>query len=343
MATIADVARQASVSTTTVSHVLSGKRMVSTGTQRRVLQVISELGYVPSRAGQALAKRQSYTLAILMPNPLQLCLVNLAYTELIVMIMEAISLSGYGVVVFGESPGAISDELQAAIKGRSIDGILWIDPPAEDEALGQHLLACNLPLIAAGKPFIADVIPHVYNDRHQIARLILSHLLAAGHRHLALLTGSPGLMVTRDSVEAFQAEIRNLFPEATLEVVSMDNPTISDGRLATERLLHSRGGVSAVIGKNESLAIGALQATLAHGVAVPDQLAIVSVGNASLLSQFSPSITAVDSNVREIASTVVQMALALVNGDELASPCAIIPSTLVVRDSTAPIVTKFGM
>src|ERR1700682_4467300 len=66
--TIRDVARAANVSISTVSHVLSGKRPTSGQTQRRVQDVIEQLGYRPHRVAQSLVWRRPFALGLIIPD-----------------------------------------------------------------------------------------------------------------------------------------------------------------------------------------------------------------------------------------------------------------------------------
>ena len=130
MATVADVARHASVTIGTVSNVLSGKRRVSEGTRARVLAAIDELGYRPNLLARGLAQRRTFTLGLLIP-----ALLNPIYTELADQIERMASGNGYHILLACCPPGTPIEEERARIEsiiGRMVDGLLTATLHAEN-------------------------------------------------------------------------------------------------------------------------------------------------------------------------------------------------------------------
>jgi DNA-binding LacI/PurR family transcriptional regulator len=336
MATIFDVARRAGVSITTVSHVFSGKRTIAAGTRERVLRAARELDYAPNRTGQALAMRRAFTVAILLPNPLDLCLINPAFSELVLTITEACSLVGYGVLVFGVDAGTVSGDLRAALKQRQVDGVIWIDPPAEEDDVVRFFEVGAVPVVVGGTPVHADRTVHVRNDRHQVASLALRHLRDLGHRHVGLVIGPRHLMVVRDYVAAFRDVAAKCSDELRVEPIYTPGWTIKDGRDAVTEFLVLRAIPSAVIAANEPLAVGVVQAGREQGSRVPHELAVVSIGNAHLAAHFSPGISAIDVHTRDTGLALVRRLLDLIDGKPMGDPLTIVPATLFVRESTDP-------
>lgn len=340
MATIFDVARRAGVSITTVSHVFSGKRAIASSTRERVLRAAQDLNYAPSRAGQALALGRSFTVAILLPNPLDLCLVNPSFSEMVLTITEACSLAGYGVLVYGATPGAVNDDLRLAVEQRNLDGVVWIDPHADDDLLDGFLASSGIPLVVGGTPTRPDRVLHVRNDRREVARLALHHLVELGHREVALMLGPRHLMAVRDYFAAYRAVAPAVEPDLRLAPVYTPSWTIRNGRDALDGILDDRPAVSAVIAGNESLAVGAIQAARDRGRRVPQDVAVLCHGNAHLAAHFSPGITAIDVHTRETGLALVRRLLDLIDGKTEGNPLTIVPATLVVRESTDPTMTQ---
>lgn len=335
MATIFDVARRANVSITTVSHVFSGKRTIASTTRERVLQAAKELNYTPSRAGQGLALRRSFTVAVLLPNPLQHCLVNPAFVELVLTITEECSLAGYSTLIFGITPGLVPNELCTAVEQRNIDGILWIDPAADGVALSAFLRGSGLPLVVGGTPPHPDRIVHVRNDRHEVARLAVDHLYALGHGDVGLVAGPQDLMVAPDYVLAFQEMTTDL--GLRLSTTYTNGWTIRDGREALRALWDADERISGVVALNEAMAVGVMQAAHERGQRVPARLSVVSIGNTHLAEHFSPSITAIDVESRKIGQTLVTVLLGLIDGQSPPRDLITVPARLIVRDSTGSV------
>ena len=73
MATMKQVAEKSGVSTTTVSHVINGTRLVSDEARERVLKVIKDLHYIPSAVARSLKNDKTHTLGMLVPNSSNPC------------------------------------------------------------------------------------------------------------------------------------------------------------------------------------------------------------------------------------------------------------------------------
>ena len=129
MTTIFDVARRASVSITTVSHVFSGKGTIAAATRARVLDAARELNYAPSKVGTALATGRTFTIALLLPNPLDLCLVNPAFGEMVLTVTEECSAADYSVQ--GPQPRGLT------VKARNCSAAFRAAPRPDRQEPGQ--------------------------------------------------------------------------------------------------------------------------------------------------------------------------------------------------------------
>ena len=67
MVSIKDVAKQANVSTATVSHVINGTRYVADETKNKVFTAMELLDYRPNRVARSLRSRKSHTIGLLVP------------------------------------------------------------------------------------------------------------------------------------------------------------------------------------------------------------------------------------------------------------------------------------
>ncbi|GHE12904.1 hypothetical protein GCM10010339_78070 [Streptomyces alanosinicus] len=188
MVTIADVARHAGVSTSTVSYVFSGKRTISAATRRRVERSVIELGYHPNAGARALAGRRSYVLALVVP----------LRTDVYVPIMMEIAVSvtiqarrhGYDTLLItnGEGPEGVQ---RVAASGLA-DGVILMDVQLGDARIplvrGQRTQAALI-----GLPDDPSGLSCVDHDFATADALCADHLANHGHHEIAFIGYGPGI------------------------------------------------------------------------------------------------------------------------------------------------------
>ena len=179
-ATIRDVAREAGVGIGTVSRVLSGRAPVAPATRARVEAAMRKLGYHPSRAAQALSRRRTNTIAVVVP-----LFTRYFYVEVLRGIEEALDETGYALVIHSVERAADRDRAFGdLVESQRADGALIVSL-APDSALIESLRALHLPAVLIDSSHPA--LPSVVVDHERAAAEATRHLLRLGHRRVALI------------------------------------------------------------------------------------------------------------------------------------------------------------
>lgn len=181
MATIADVARRAGVSMSTVSYALSGVRPVSEATRRRIEAAMKELDYTPNAVAQGLAGRRTRILALVLPTDEMP--VDPFTGEIIVGAAEAAREQGYHLLLWTE-PASLATELPGLLGKQLIDGAIVLSIRIDDDRI-DALQAAGLPMTMIGRTRDPSGLPFVDTDADLVAELALAHLAALGHRAVA--------------------------------------------------------------------------------------------------------------------------------------------------------------
>ena len=326
--TIADVAREAGVSRTTVSHSLNGLGQVDPRTRERVRETAARLNYRPSVRAQRLRSGRSQALALLssMPaavsgGPSQLGF----FTELAMGCARTALLRGY---VFVLAPPDAEGNPVAQL---DIDGAIVLEPQPEDP-IEKELAARGIPCVTIGGSMGALNI-----DLHhaETASLILGHLRERGSRHPALIMGTSG----RAAQTAALAQYRELAGRTGFEPVVVEVPESegeSGGHLAAARILAEHPGVDSLFVPIDAFATGAARAGAEAGLTIGSEL-LVATRYDGLRAQTSvPPLTAVDLHLGEVSSQAVDLILKVLGDaqEQSTSTAAQLPS-LVRRASTA--------
>src|SRR3954454_13552626 len=190
--TIAEVAAMAGVSATTVSHVFSGKRLVSAATRERVLDVVQTLGYRPNNVARNLRTRQSKMIAFIVPD-----ITNPFYAVLTRGLADAVETAGYGTYVcntdarFEREQKFLEDVLD-----RGVDGVVLASVDVSQEHLDEPA-RYGTPVVCLGDSHDFPAVDRVVPDDEDGSRSATAHLVSRGASRIAMISGAPGAGVAR--------------------------------------------------------------------------------------------------------------------------------------------------
>ncbi|MFE2378377.1 LacI family DNA-binding transcriptional regulator [Streptomyces sp. NPDC059398] len=289
MAGIKDVARRAGVSVGTVSNVINRPASVSPETRARVQAAIAELGYVRSESARQLRAGSSRIVALLvldMGNPF--------FVDIARGAERAARAAGLGVMVCNSDQSAAEEAAYLSLFAEQrVLGVLVTpaDPTGRSlEEFGRHGIPSVLvDRVASGGASCAVSVDDVHGGT-----LAVRHLVAAGHRSIAFVTGPPELRQIQDRRKGALAALdeAGLPPEALVEI-STGRLDVAAGRDAGARLVGLAPRPTAVFCVNDLLALGVLQSLYAAGVRVPQDMAIVGYDDIEFAAAAAVPLTSV--------------------------------------------------
>jgi LacI family transcriptional regulator len=303
--TIADVARTAGVSKTTVSRVLAGQiKYVRKETRQRVLEAVDELGYHPSSAARSLKSKRSFTLGIVGygleyfgPS----C--TLSGTE-----QEASKL-GYTVLLhLIRQPETNSvEQLLESMLSRYIDGIIWAVPEIGDNRawLKDRTIRLSVPIVFLSMGPQPDHFV-VAVDNHSGGLEATRHLITRGCRNIGLITGPLDWWEARQRRLGWREALESvgLFREDSFIVEG--NWSAASGEYGLTQLLARHPEIDGVFASNDRMALGALRAARQLGRRVPEDLAIVGFDDIPDAAYFRPPLSTVRQDMVELGRRAVR-------------------------------------
>ncbi|MFJ1822539.1 LacI family DNA-binding transcriptional regulator [Streptomyces sp. NPDC088139] len=319
--TIADVARVAGVSKTTVSRVVNTKGEVDGSTAARVREVIARLGYVPSSGAVGLARGSSRTVGMLVPS-----LTWPWMGEVLQGVVDTVEAADYGLLLFTCNRGAESvRRFTGQVSARAFDGLLVVEP----ENTLDHLNALyrgGLPIVLIDDRGHHPEFPSVVTTNHEGGASAARHLLAAGRTRPLVITGPQHFGCVRDRLDGF----RTVLPT---DLVVEGDFTERSGRLAVERLLASGAEFDSVFAHNDVSAAGVLRALRAAGRSVPGDIAVVGFDDIPMAEHTEPPLTTVRQPARRMGETAARVLLSHLGGTAVPDAPVVLPTELVVRHS----------
>lgn len=327
--TIFQVAAEAGVSITTVSHVFSGKRRVSEETRRRVLDAAERLSYKPRASARALATGRSMTIAVQHSmSDAEFALNPFMCAMLTSMSAAAIS-AGYAFIFVPADPPAAAF-ITPLIAERRVDGAILIDPVPGD-AFVDAVVERELPAVSFGRIAGHPQTPSVDHDHPRAIETVLAHLAAVGYERPSMLTLAAEMSWVADLEVAFERIAPPGAPVLAAPVLSER----SGYELGLE-LLEAPNRPDAIFCVSDILAVGAARAAAERGLIVPDELGIVGLGDSAWARDAIVPLTSVRA-FPERAGTLLLELIEAVLSDRNTTPASpkLLRTELIVRSSTA--------
>jgi LacI family transcriptional regulator len=313
--TIRDVAQAAGVSVATVSRALNRPDGVTPGLRVRVREAAERLGYLAHGAARALASRRSGAIGAIVPT-----LDNQVFALCIDALQQRLDQHGLALLVASAGYDAAREarELRVLLE-RGVDGIMLVGawhPETVWSLLDQPSRRVPTVVTWTARDAAARA-PCIGFDNREAARQVAAHLLALGHRRIAMIAGQ-----TRgnDRAAARVAGVRDALAAAGLALapplLTERAYTVPDGHAAMTALLALPEPPTAVVCGNDHLAFGALAAARAAGLAVPRDLSITGFDDLDFAAFADPPLTTVRVPAAEMGRRAA---------DHLASAAAGIP------------------
>ncbi len=333
-ATSADVAARAGVSRTTVSFVLNARADtgITDETRRRVEEAARELGYHPHGAARALAGGSSHTIGLVVRQSPEQVSVDALLAETLWGIGSEAHQGGYRVLVEPLSPegGRYSD----LVLSERVDGLIVSGPRTDDEEL-VALVRAGFPIILQGSLPTLDA-PSVDVDNRAGARIAVEHLLGLGHRRIGCITNAPlAYTAAADRLAGYHDALAGAGVRPDPELVVEGAFDAGSGRAAMNELLALSPRVTAVFVASDIVAFGALRALREAGRRVPADISVVGFDDIPLARHFDPPLTTIRLPARALGAAAGRALVERLAGRAV-SQRTLLPTELIVRDSTAP-------
>lgn len=334
MVTLTDVAQRAGVSISVVSRVLNNDLQVRTRpeTRDRVLQAAADLGYRPNYAGRALRSARTHTIALVVPD-----LFNGAFAPLFTGVQQEAERHDY-VVLLARAEDAHTDStvVRHLVDRRRVDGLLL---QKEDGSRSEEWLVAataRTPVVTLNSGDTPGV-PSVHLADAEAGALATRHLLASGHRRIAMVNGLRTSGTAQQRHHGYLAELRAAGVRPRGRWTTWLGYDAATADRALQQLWEHPVRPTAVVVANVNAAMGVLVAARRRGIAVPRELSVIGIHDVPGAENTWPSLTTVRMPMEELGRLGAGLLLGAIRGEtvELSSVTRT-PPELVVRESVAP-------
>ncbi|PEO42993.1 LacI family transcriptional regulator [Bacillus sp. AFS026049] len=326
--TIKDIAREAGVSTATVSHVINGTKNISEGKTKLIKRIIEKYNYVPDIRAKNLRNLKTKTAGLVVssfPDSHVSGIVNgvgkrareLGYQMLFINTIE---------------DQEYEMETMKLLSSHMVDGII-ITPSKMDSQYLKKYIEQNLPItqVLRYDPNLPQ-IPKVTMDDFQAGYDATVHLLQHGHHYIGLIYATADVTSTTGRIEGYKAALKDYhltFNESYLET---GNATVEGGLKATKSLINREKQITSLFILNDLMTVGAIQGLTALSLKCPEDIALIGFGDFPAANITCPPITNISMSSETVGQTAFDVLLNKINNPSYSRHIQI-PASLMIRRS----------
>ena len=333
--TIYDIAKEAGVSASTVSRVITNSANVRKEKREKVQALIEKYNFKPNALAKGLADTKTRTIGVLAAD-----IRNPFYASLFVECENAARAVDYTVVLcnsLGEMAKEV--ELLGKLQEQKVDAIIQIGGRADDlvskveyvELINQ--IMAKIPVVVTGK--LDGTRCHVVRiDAMKAMEILMEHLLELGHEKIALIGGRKDVLSTFEKHQRYKQILKEHMIEFDPELVAEDGGyDFETGYRQMNEMLDKEVRPTAVIAINDFSAMGVMRSINEHGLSIPQDISVVSYDNTYMAEMAMPKLTSVDYNYEEYGRKLIDTAIAMIE-ERKTGQLRMVTPTLVVRGSS---------
>ncbi len=315
-----DVARLAKTSTAVVSYVVNdGPRNVSAELRTRVLAAMDSLGYYPNAIARSLAATESRTVGMIVPN------INNSYFAELALAVEEAALGRDRLLFLGNSNETEEREqeyIRTFIEQR-VDGIIVVGVALQSSI--ERATNSGVPVVVVDRALANSDARTVSIDHRTAAYTATAHLLEHGHREIACLTGPANQLVAEDRRQGWADALREADIDPDAQLIARSSFSLEGGAAAFDEI---EDLPRALFVASDEQARGVIAAASRRSLAVPSDLAIVSVDGTREGEFSNPALTTVRQPYSALAAAAVASVLGIGSDKHI-----VVPTELCIRQS----------
>lgn len=327
-----DIASDLGISIVTVSKVLRDHPDISAETRERVLKRMKEVNYRPNLAARALVTGRTYSIGLVVPD-----LVHPFFGEVAKGMSRVLRKKGYYLIIASseEEPELEQQEVDQLL-ARRVDALI-IASAQSTVQMFKRIEEQRTPYILVDRKVPGVNTNFIGVDDVAVGRLATEHLISQGRQRIAHIAG-PSVSTATGRLEGYRlalaAHQMEVNPDYLIAREHGDDASDQSGYEAMRKLLAASPLPDGVFCYNDPTAMGAMEAIIAHGLRVPEDIAIVGCGNVRYSAFLRVPLTTIDQQSEEIGDRSARLALSQIEAKGSARPKTILlEPNLIVRRS----------
>ena len=330
---IKEVAKRAGVSIATVSRTINVPQKVHPRTVERVRRAIEKLGYRPNLTARALKTGHTNLVGLVVPD-----LVHSFFAELARGLSGILREEGISVVIASsEEDPALEQATIDHLLDRGVDALL-VASVQLNKGTFQKITKQKVPFILVDRVISGLSANFVGVKDETVGYIATEHLIQVGCRTVAHISGTR-ISTAIGRLTGYKRAIKEYglssSPDHIVTVEKQDESGDVAGYRAAMKLLSLPERPDGIFCFNDPIAIGAMNAILAKGLRIPEDIALIGSGNLHFDDALRIPLSTVDQCSEMIGQRAALLAMNLIEAKSLTSPKTIfLTPKVVVREST---------
>jgi DNA-binding LacI/PurR family transcriptional regulator len=329
--TLRDVAAYAGVSTTTVSYVINNNPLVKPATRQLVNQAIKDLNYHPNTNARNLKSNETRMIGYawhVMEDPIRR---NAILDRFLYDMAQAAESYGYHVLTFTQPAQLGFKPYEALISTNRVDGFILTDTTFNDSRI-RNLMDKKVPFAAWGHSNPEWNYPYIDVDGRRGMELAVEHLLLRGHRRIAFLGWPDGTVVGDARKKGYYDAMREAGIEPRPEWIGYTPNIVEHAYRTAQQVLSASPSPTAVVCVNDVMALGVRSYLESVNLQIGEDVAVTGYDDTPIAELLG--LTSVRQPVNEVASKVIDLLMAEIQGITLPKRQIILQPSLIVRTSS---------
>ena len=298
MPSIREVAKLAKVSPATVSRVINGTAKVDDEKRKRVLNVISETGFVPNEVARSLFKKSARIIGLILPT-----IENPFFTQLASVIEQTADEYGYRLVLCNTNDQPEKERAAfSMLASMNADGIILT---TNNEETYECVSQCPIPVVITDRGIGTEAwAGYIHSDHYEGGRLAAQHLIDCGCQNIVCIKGPMEISSARDRYEGY----RKVCKEYGIKEQTMDcTYDFETGLSVTETLLVQYPHVDGIIACNDMVAISVYKILKSKGLRVPEDVQLIGYDDIRLAALMTPELTTIAQPIEKIGKKAAEL------------------------------------
>ena len=310
--TLQTIAERTGFSKSTVSRVLSGqgRRYRISETAISIIQKeIRACGYTPDLIAKGLRTRRTNTVGLTIPS-----IENPFFSSLSSSIITRLKKSGYNILL-SDSMETEENEREAisSFISRKVDGIIAVPVSSSPDFI--ESVSASTPVVLIDRYYENTILPYVCTDNYSGARKATEYLLGRGYRNIMAIQGVRTSMPNKERVKGFLDAIGKYGCGDAGCFVTGDAFSVENGIREVEAALSAGRKIDAVFAFSTTILLGVIKSLRAHGLRIPDDVAVISFDDNVFLDYMDPPISRVTQNTDKMGQATVDILMRLMSSD----------------------------
>ncbi len=309
--TMAELARLAGVSSSTVSRALSGHASIPPATRARIAALAQEHQYRLNTRARNLRLQRSHAVAAVFPQASQSgrLMSDPFYLEILGALSDELSFHGYDLLI-SRARGDDDSWYQRYVLDKRADGLLLLE--RDHAELGvQRLMAAGVPFVVWGPLLPNQRYISVGGDSLGGAVLAVRHLLQEGRKQLAFVGGDESMIETKLRFQGFKQALTEAGQAYQPQSVMFTDYTPAAAQQAVAQLLQQQPATDGIFFCSDFMALAAYEVLRERGLRIPQDIAIVGYDDIPLASLTGPPLSTIRQEIAQGGRLMVQKLLAI--------------------------------